>query len=39
MDEIIFYILIGINIGAGIGWYFCKKFNGDIEKLMKWFDE
>ncbi len=33
-----FLILIGANIGAVIGWFACKCFNGDMECLMKWFD-
>jgi len=32
------YILIGINIGAAIGWFACKHFKGDIAKLMEWLD-
>jgi len=35
----LFLILIGINIGAAIGWYACKKFNGDMDLLMDWFNE
>lgn len=35
----IFLILIGINIGAIFGWLASKKFRGDMEELMKWFNE
>ena len=33
----IFFIIIGINIGMIIGWVLSKKFEGNIEELMKWF--
>jgi hypothetical protein len=34
----LFLILIGINIGVMIGWVLSKEFDGNVEKLMKWFD-
>jgi hypothetical protein len=34
----IFFIMIGINIGMIIGWVLSKKFEGNIEELMKWLE-
>jgi len=35
----LFFIAIGINIGLAIGWIFCKKFDGNAEKLRQWMDK
>jgi len=35
----VFYTLIGINIGAVIGGIMCKKFNGQFKDLMKWMNQ
>ena len=31
-------LLIGVNIGAVIGWYWCKKFKGDLFALLSYID-
>lgn len=31
-----FFIIIGINIGIPLGWYFYKKFNGNWTDFMNW---
>jgi len=36
---IIFWFLIGLNIGMAIGWFLCEKFKGDMEKFRRSFDE
>jgi hypothetical protein len=38
MERDFYLILIGINIGAGLGWYAYKHFGGNLKKLMDWFD-
>jgi hypothetical protein len=35
---IIFGIMIGMNIGGAIGWYYCKKFKGNIEDFMNYLE-
>ena len=34
----IFFIVIGMNIGIGIGWILCKKFREDIKELMEFIN-
>lgn len=31
-------LLIGVNIGTVIGWYWCKKFKGDLFALLSYID-
>jgi hypothetical protein len=35
---IIFGIMIGLNIGGAIGWYYCKKFKGNLKDFINYLE-